>query len=84
MIPVKERDPLLMDKISAELAVIVRPLMQRFTSPDEARELLQAQQTSGEALEIKRQADPLVDFCAYLMPLSTPNGLFIGNATFAR
>jgi putative DNA primase/helicase len=84
VIPVKERDPLLMDKISAELAVIVRPLMQRFTSPDEARELLQAQQTSGEALEIKRQADPLVDFCGYLMPLSTPNGLFIGNATFAR
>jgi hypothetical protein len=32
--------------------------MQRFASPDEARELLQAQQSSGEALEIKRQADP--------------------------
>jgi len=54
--------------------------MQRFASPDEARELLQAQQSSDEALEIKRQADPLVDFCGYLMPLSTPNGLFIGNA----
>jgi hypothetical protein len=35
---------------SAELAVIVRHLMQRFASPDEARELLQAQQSSGEAL----------------------------------
>ncbi|MGB8925901.1 MAG: primase-like DNA-binding domain-containing protein [Pantoea agglomerans] len=80
VIPAKERDPQLLDKISAELAVIVRHLMQRFASPDEARELLQAQQTSGEALEIKRQADPLVDFCGYLMPLSTPNGLFIGNA----
>lgn len=80
VIPAKERDPQLLDKISNELAVIVRHLMQRFTSPDEARELLQAQQSSGEALEIKRQADPLVDFCGYLMPLSTPNGLFIGNA----
>jgi hypothetical protein len=30
--------------------------MQRFTLPDEARELLQAQQSSSEALEIKRQA----------------------------
>ena len=80
VIPAKERDPELLDKISAELAVIVRHLMQRFASPDEARELLQAQQSSGEALEIKRQADPLVDFCGYLMPLSTPNGLFIGNA----
>ncbi|KAJ9432139.1 primase-like DNA-binding domain-containing protein [Pantoea sp. YR343] len=80
VIPAKERDPQLLDKISNELAVIVRHLMQRFASPDEARELLQAQQISGEALEIKRQADPLVDFCGYLMPLSTPNGLFIGNA----
>ncbi|MEM6048991.1 primase-helicase zinc-binding domain-containing protein [Erwinia sp. P7711] len=80
VIPAKERDPQLLDKISAELVVIVRHLMQRFVSPDEARELLQAQQSSGEALEIKRQADPLVDFCGYLMPLSTPNGLFIGNA----
>ncbi len=69
-----------MDKISAELGVIVRHLMQRFTLTDEARELLQVQQSSGEALEIKRQADPLVDFCGYLMPLSTPNVLFIGNA----
>lgn len=78
-IPANERDPQLLDKISTELAVIVRHLMQRFTNPEDARQLLQAQQTSGEALEIKRQADPLVDFCGYLMPLSTPNGLFIGN-----
>lgn len=80
VIPSKERDPQLLDKISTELAVIVRDLMQRFSKPEEARELLQEQQTSGEALEIKRQADPLVDFCGYLMPPSTPNGLFIGNA----
>lgn len=80
VIPAKERDPQLLNKISNELAVIVRHLMQRFASPDEARELLQAQQSSGEALETKRQADPLVDFCGYLMPLSMPNGLFIGNA----
>ncbi len=80
VVSAKERDPQLVDKISTELAVIVRHLMQRFTSPNEAREQLQAKQSSGEALEIKRQADPLVDFCGYLMPLSTPNGLFIGNA----
>ena len=80
VIQVKERNTQLLDKISAELALIVRHLMQRFASTDEARELLQAQQSSGEALEIKRQADPLVDFCGYLMPLSTQNELFIGNA----
>lgn len=80
VIPAKERDPQLLDKISTELAVIMRHLMQRFSQPEEARALLQAQQTSGEALEIKRQTDPLVDFCAYLKPISTATGLFMGNA----
>lgn len=80
VIPANERDPQLLDKIAGELAIIVRHLMQGFTRPDEARELLQAQQSSEEALEIKRSADPLVDFCGYLMPLSTPTRLFIGNA----
>ncbi|WP_275554664.1 primase-helicase zinc-binding domain-containing protein [Mixta sp. Marseille-Q2659] len=80
VVPAKERDPRLLDKIAGELAVIVRHLMLRFANPEEARELLQMQQNSGEALDIKRQADPLVDFCGYLMPLSTPNGLFMGNA----
>ncbi len=42
--------------------------------------MLQAQQTSGQALEIKRHADPLVDFCGHLMPLASPTGLLIGNA----
>ncbi|PLR36739.1 DNA primase [Chimaeribacter californicus] len=79
-IPANERDPQLLNKISQELPVIVRHLMQRFAEPNEARTLLQAQQTSGEALDIKRSADPLVDFCGYLVPLSTPNGLYIGNA----
>lgn len=79
-ISASERYPQLLAKIAVELAVIVRHLMQRFAAPEEARALLQAQQTSGEALEIKRHTDPLVDFCGYLMPLSQPTGLFMGNA----
>ncbi len=63
VIPANERDPQLLEKIAGELAVTVRHLMQRFTRPDDARDLLQAQQSSEEALEIKRSADPLVDFC---------------------
>ncbi len=35
----KERDPQLLDKISTELAVIVRHLMKCFSKPEEAREL---------------------------------------------
>ena len=80
VIPANERDPQLIEKISQELAVIVRHLMQRFAVPSDARELLQQQQNSDEALEIKRSADPLVDFCGYLLAVSTPNGLYIGNA----
>ena len=80
VIPANERDPQLIEKIGQELAVIVRHLMQRFSVPSDARELLQAQQNSDEALEIKRSADPLVDFCGYLLAVSTPNGLYIGNA----
>lgn len=79
-IPLAERDPQLLDKIAKELAVIVRHLMQRFANPNEARTLLQAQQSSDEALTIKRQADPLVDFCGYLTVLSTAEGMMIGNA----
>lgn len=80
VIPANERDPQLIEKIGQELAVIVRHLMQRFAFPSDARELLQAQQNSDEALEITRSADPLVDFCGYLLAVSTPNGLYIGNA----
>ncbi len=75
-ISAKERYPQPLNKISTELAFIVRHLNQCLSSPDDACTLLQAQQTSGEALEIKREADPLVNFCGYLMPRST---LFIGN-----
>jgi len=37
VIPAKERDPQLLNKISTELAVIVRHLMQRFSQPEETR-----------------------------------------------
>lgn len=58
----EERDPQLRDKIARELAVIVRQLMQKFSDPMAARALLKSQQNSGEALSIKRDADPTFDF----------------------
>lgn len=75
-----ERDPQLCDKIAFELAVIVRQLMQQFSDPMSARALLQSQQNSGEALSIKRDADPTFDFCGYLEALPQTNGMFMGNA----
>ncbi|EOL8987616.1 primase-helicase zinc-binding domain-containing protein [Cronobacter dublinensis] len=76
----EERDPQLRDKIARELAVIVRQLMQKFSDPLAARTLLQSQQNSGEALTIKRDADPTFDFCGYLEALPQTNGMFMGNA----
>ncbi|EKN4821491.1 phage/plasmid primase, P4 family [Yersinia enterocolitica] len=79
VIPVNERDPQMKSKIESELSVIVRYLMQRFANPGDARKLLQEQQNSDEALEIKRNSDPLVDFCGYLLASAEANGLYMGN-----
>ncbi|MFK0370166.1 primase-helicase zinc-binding domain-containing protein [Enterobacter sichuanensis] len=77
----EERDPQLRDKIARELAVIVRQLMQKFSDPMTARALLQSQQNSDEALNIKRDADPTFDFCGYLEMLPQTSGMFMGNAS---
>ncbi|EKK5923913.1 toprim domain-containing protein [Enterobacter hormaechei] len=77
----EERDPQLRDKIARELAVIVRQLMQKFSDPMTARALLQLQQNSDEALNIKRDADPTFDFCGYLEALPQTSGMFMGNAS---
>ncbi|EJQ1327989.1 toprim domain-containing protein [Shigella boydii] len=76
----EERDPQLKDKIASELAVIVRQLMQQFSDPLSARRLLQSQQNSDEALNIKRDADPAFDFCGYLEALPAASGMYMGNA----
>ncbi|PHM29047.1 DNA primase [Xenorhabdus budapestensis] len=75
-----ERDPLLRDKIAAELPVIIRHLLHRFADPQSARRLLAEQQKSAEALDIKRGTDSMVDFCGYLIASHEPDGLLIGNA----
>ncbi|MCN6235298.1 phage/plasmid primase, P4 family, partial [Escherichia coli] len=77
----QERDPQLKDKITRELAVIVRHLMQKFSDPMLARSLLQSQQNSDEALNIKRDADPTFDFIGYLETLPQTSGMYMGNAS---
>ncbi|MDK9356719.1 DNA primase family protein [Lelliottia wanjuensis] len=75
-----ERDPMLVEKIEAELPVIIRHLLTRFTAQNDARELLAEQRKSEEALAIKREGDSLVDFCGYLMALMECEGMIVGNA----
>ncbi|MCT7653975.1 DUF5906 domain-containing protein [Oceanimonas sp. NS1] len=79
-VPDKERDEGLVNKITAELPVIIRHLLSRFPEPAEAKRLLHEQQRSAEALEIKQEADSLVDFCGHLLASSQPDGLLVGHA----
>lgn len=79
VVPENERDPLLSEKIEAELPVIIRHLLTRFADQSEAKRLLFEQQKSEEALAIKREGDSLVDFCGYLMASIQCDGMFIGN-----
>ncbi|WP_433654880.1 DNA primase family protein [Klebsiella variicola] len=80
VVPEDERDTMLSEKIEGELAVIIRHLLTRFASQDEAKRLLHEQQKSEEALAIKREGDSLVDFCGYLLASVACDGMFIGNA----
>ncbi|MFW8236410.1 DNA primase, partial [Klebsiella pneumoniae] len=80
VVPENERDPMLVKKIEAELAIVIRYLLFKFADQDEAKRLLYEQQKSEEALVIKREGDSLVDFCGYLITSVVCDGMFIGNA----
>ncbi|CDL17962.1 DNA primase, phage-associated / Replicative helicase RepA [Klebsiella pneumoniae IS46] len=53
VVPENERDPMLVKKIEAELAIVIRYLLFKFADQDEAKRLLYEQQKSEEALVIK-------------------------------
>ncbi|MHA1067192.1 DNA primase family protein [Enterobacter ludwigii] len=76
----EKRDTMLVEKIEAELPVIIRHLLTRFANQSDARQLLAEQRKSEEALAVKRDGDSLLDFCGYLMTLVECDGMVIGNA----
>ncbi|REF26306.1 P4 family phage/plasmid primase-like protein [Xenorhabdus cabanillasii] len=80
-IPVKEseKDPQLPKKISRELPVIIRYLLNEFADQNKAKKRLQAQRDSGEALSVKCNSDPLYNFCAYLVSLGEELGMKMGT-----
>ncbi|HFZ8993818.1 TPA: toprim domain-containing protein [Citrobacter freundii] len=80
-IPVREadKDPDLMDKIRAEIPVIIRHLLNMFSVQEKAKALLIEQRESMEALEVKRGTDPVIDLCAALFFMSEPKGLMMGG-----
>lgn len=76
----EQRDPMLVEKIEAELPVIIRHLLTKFVDQNVARQLLTEQRKSEEALAIKREGDSMVDFCGYLMASMQCDGMLVGNA----
>lgn len=77
--PENERDPYFMDKITLEIGGIIRKVLDTFPDPLEAKRTLEEQKESLEALEIKKQSDPLTDFFEYLYTTENTDGLYIGT-----
>ncbi|MDS1617157.1 phage/plasmid primase, P4 family [Escherichia coli] len=74
-----EKDRELPEKIAAEIPVIIRRLLANFADPEKARALLLEQRDGDEALAIKQQTDPVVDFCQFLNFLEEARGLMMGG-----
>ncbi|HCP9286361.1 TPA: DNA primase [Escherichia coli] len=74
-----EKDRELPEKIAAEIPVIIRRLLANFTDPEKARALLLEQRDGDEALAIKQQTDPVIEFCQFLNFLEEARGLIMGG-----
>ncbi|EKD0195417.1 DNA primase [Escherichia coli] len=74
-----EKDKELSEKIAAEIPVIIRRLLANFADPEKARALLLEQRDGDEALAIKQQTDPVIEFCQFLNFLEEARGLMMGG-----
>ncbi|HAW0270232.1 TPA: DNA primase [Escherichia coli] len=74
-----EKDRELPENIAAEIPVIIRRLLANFTDPEKARALLLEQRDGDEALAIKQQTDPVIEFCQFLNFLEEARGLMMGG-----
>ncbi len=74
-----EKDKDLPEKIAAEIPVIIRRLLANFAAPEKARALLLEQRDGDEALAIKQQTDPVIEFCQFLNFLEEAHGLMMGG-----
>ncbi|EIP6977217.1 DNA primase [Escherichia coli] len=74
-----EKDRELPEKIAAEIPVIIRRLLANVTDPEKARALLLEQRDGDEALAIKQQTDPVIEFCQFLNFLEEARGLMMGG-----
>ncbi|HHY9432553.1 TPA: DNA primase family protein [Escherichia coli] len=74
-----EKDKDLPEKVAGEIPVIIRRLLANFADPEKARALLLEQRDGDEALAIKQQTDPVIEFCQFLNFLEEAHGLMMGG-----
>ncbi|KYT01938.1 DNA primase family protein [Escherichia coli] len=74
-----EKDKDLPEKVAAEIPVIIRRLLANFADHEKARALLLEQRDGDEALAIKQQTDPVIEFCQFLNFLEEARGLMMGG-----
>lgn len=79
-VPRDERDNHLKEKLRAELAGIVRLLLDKFKKPKDAELLLIEQLKSTEALGVKQNFDHILDFTQHFTTKTEIRGLFMGSA----
>ena len=82
-VPRNERDPDFMDKITLEVGGIIRKILDTFPEPNKAKEALEEQMNSQEALEVKKLSDPLTAFFEYFYTTEQIDGLFVGVANMS-
>lgn len=79
VIPFHNRDENLSKKLEQEIAGIVAKIINKFNTPNEAKNHLELQRKSEEAHSIKSELDPLFSFALHLKTSNAIEGLYIGS-----
>lgn len=82
VIPFNKRDTSLAEKLKAEIGGIANLLIRTFQNPETARQLLEEQRASSEALEVKHNIDPVMQFSEHFKTIKQTTGLKIGSRSY--
>lgn len=75
-----DKDYHLKDKLEQEAGGIVRLLLDTFPEPMEAKQLLEKQKASEEAIKVKEESDHILQFAKYFEAREIINGLTLGSS----
>lgn len=75
-----DKDYHLKDKLEQEAGGIVRLLLDTFPEPMAAKQLLEEQKASEEAIKVKEESDHILQFAKYFEAKEIINGLTLGSS----